>query len=124
MKRFFSFLLLCVFLPLFADTMLTPGTDMTDGVMTFRNDESFAQKRNSNKFSVEKGLTISAAVRLNKRPPITGSGFDENKKIVFQHDIIAGKGNTFVFGRRSDSWVDQMYINFFDGSKWCVQQDI
>ncbi len=120
MKLFFSFLLLGAFFPLFADVMLAPGADMTDGVMTFRNDESFAQKRNSNKFSVEKGLTISAAVRLNKRPPITGSGFDENKKIVFQHDFIAGKGNTFVFGRRSDSWVDQMYINFFDGNKWCV----
>ncbi len=120
MKRILSFLLLCAALPLFADVMLAPGTSVTDGIMKFQNDESFAQERNSAKFSVEKGLTISAAVRLNKRPPITGSGFDEDKKIVFQHDIIAGKGTTFAFGRRSDSWVDQMYINFFDGKKWCV----
>ena len=120
MKRFLSFLLLCAVLPLPAEVMLAPGASETDGIMKFQNEESFAQERNSNKFSVEKGLTISAAVRLRKRPPIAGSGFDENKKIVFQHDIIAGKGNTFVFGRRSDSWVDQMYINFFDGKKWCV----
>ena len=117
MKQFWSFLLLCAALPLFADVMLAPGTSVTDGIMKFQNDESFAQERDSAKFSVEKGLTISAAVRLTKRPPITGSGFDEDKKIVFQHDIIVGKGNTFVFGRRSDSWVDQMYINFFDGNK-------
>ncbi|MBO7329774.1 MAG: hypothetical protein J6W00_13500 [Lentisphaeria bacterium] len=120
MKQFFNFLLFCAALPLFADVMLAPGASVTDGIMKFRNDESFAQERNSAKFSVEKGITISAAVRLNKRPPITGSGFDEKGKIVFQHDFIAGKGKSFAFGRRSDSWVDQMYINFFNGEKWCV----
>ena len=52
MKQFFNFLLFCAALPLFADVMLAPGASVTDGIMKFRNDESFAQERNSAKFSV------------------------------------------------------------------------
>ena len=121
MRKILTYLLLAVSVcDLSADVLLAPGASMTDKVLVFNNASGFAQKRNSGNFSVEKGLTISAAVRLNKRKPIEGSGFDENKKIVFQHDFIVGKGSTFAFGRRSDSWVDQMYINFSDGEKWCV----
>ncbi|MBE6376475.1 MAG: LamG domain-containing protein [Lentisphaerae bacterium] len=70
------------------------------------------------------GLTISATVRLNRRKKITGSGYDEQKRIIYQHDIIASKGGEFVFGRRSDNWCDQLYINFKDGNSWAVPLSI
>lgn len=99
---------------------LAPGASLTDGVITFRNGSGYAEERESEKFQAGKGLTIFAAVKLNRYKPVTGSGFDENKNIVYQHDMVVGKAGSFVFGRRSDAWVDQLYVNFFDGKKWCV----
>ena len=74
----------------------------------------------STKLDVTRGLTISAAVKLDKRKPITGSGFDENKRIIYHHDIVVSRGKDFVFGRRADMWVDQLYFNFFNDDKWAV----
>ncbi|MBR7121528.1 MAG: hypothetical protein IKC94_04725 [Lentisphaeria bacterium] len=102
------------------ELMFSGNASMTDGIISFGNGNGFVQVRDSGKFDVSRGVTVSAAVRLNRRPPITGSGFDADKNIIFQHDIIVSKGNSLVFGRRSDAWVDQMYVNFSNGEKWCV----
>ena len=109
-----------IWLSAYGELMFSENASMADGVISFRNGSGFVQESNSGNFDVSKGVTVSAAVRLNRRPPITGSGFDADKNIIFQHDIIISKGNSFVFGRRSDAWVDQMYINFHNGEKWCV----
>ncbi|MBQ9787762.1 MAG: hypothetical protein IJW33_06305 [Lentisphaeria bacterium] len=122
MKKYFTLLgLIGGLFTLSAGLQFSPGASMSDGVISFASASGYVQQRGSETFSAGKGLTISAAVFLQRRKPIEGSGFDENKEIVFQHDFIAGKDGVFAFGRRSDSWVDQMYINFFDGKKWCVR---
>lgn len=100
---------------------LSPGVVSNDRVLSFNGKSGFAEIKDSQKYHpADKGLTISATIRLRKRPKITGSGFDANKQIVYSHDIIAAKGREFVFGRRSDLWVDQMYFNFSDGKEWVV----
>ena len=62
---------------------LAPGASLTDGVITFRNGSGYAEERESEKFQAGKGLTIFAAVKLNRYKPVTGSGFDENKNIDY-----------------------------------------
>lgn len=100
---------------------LSPGAVSTDGILQFQNKDAYAEVPDSQNFAkAGRGITLSASVKLRQRPPITGSGFDEHKQIIYQHDIIVAKGRDFVFGRRNDNWVDQLYCNFHDGSQWAV----
>ena len=108
--------------PLFANELrLFPGCEIANGSLTFKNKESYAEIRDSHDFgSSGKGMTFSAAVWLPGPTPIQGSGFDAAKQIVYKHDMIVSKGNCFVFGRRNDLWVDQLYCNFYNGNAWAV----
>ena len=100
---------------------LSPGAVSLDGILQFRKQDAYAEVLGSRNFGKDRrGITVSAAVKMRQRSPITGSGFDEDKQIIYQHDIIIAKGRDFVFGRRSDAWVDQLYCNFHDGNQWAV----
>ncbi len=100
---------------------LSPGCTLTDGRLDFKNGDGSAEVVGSEKFgSSGRGLTVSAAVLLSPPAPIAGSGLEKSGQIVYSHDIIASKGTEFVFGRRGDLWVDQLYCNFHDGREWAV----
>lgn len=100
---------------------LSPGAVNMDGILQFQKNDAYAEVPDSrNLGKSRRGITVSATVKLRQRLPISGSGFDENQQILYQHDIIVAKGGDFVFGRRSDAWVDQLYCNFHDGSQWAV----
>ena len=73
-----------MWLSAYGELMFSENASMADGVISFRNGSGFVQESNSGNFDVSKGVTVSAAVRLNRRPPITGSGFDADKNIIFQ----------------------------------------
>lgn len=104
------------------DIQLLPGTGMMDGILegTGSTGGLAVVKQSGQLNAGERGLTISAAVRLSSSPKIAGKGLREDGSIIYHMDVIASKGGEFVFGRRKDAWVDQMYLNFQDGTEWKV----
>ncbi|MBR6373630.1 MAG: carbohydrate binding domain-containing protein [Victivallales bacterium] len=100
---------------------LEPGASVSGGIYDFSVKGACATVQKSEAFNAgERGLTISAAVKFSSTPKIEGSGLDENKAIIYNMDVIASKGGEFVFARRADAWVNQMYLNFKDGGEWKV----
>ena len=100
---------------------LTSGTDMAGGRLFMRNKGEGAVIPNSKNWHLtDKGFTIAATIKLNRRHKDFGSGYGADGKFLYDHDIIAAKDGEFVFGRRSDRWSDQLYFNFVTGGKWGV----
>ncbi len=100
---------------------LEPGASVSGGIYDFSVKGACATVQGSEAMNAgERGITISAAVKFRSTPKIEGRGLDENKAIIYNMDVIASKGDEFVFARRADAWVNQMYLNFKDGGEWKV----
>ena len=100
---------------------MSPGTDMIGGRFFMQNKGEGAVIPNSQNWHLtDKGFTIAATVKLNRRHVDFGTGYGIDGKFLYDHDIIAAKDGEFVFGRRSDNWSDQLYFNFMRNGKWSV----
>lgn len=101
--------------------ILTPGSNVMDSRIFLNNRTAGAVIPDSKDWHLtDKGFTVAATIRLNRRYPNFGSGYGADGKFLYDHDIIVSKGNEFVFGRRSDRWCDQLYLNFARDGKWSV----
>ena len=100
---------------------LEPGASVSGGIYDFSVKGACAVVKKSEALNAgERGITISAAVKFRSSQKIEGKGHDANGSIIYNMDVIASKGDEFVFARRADAWVNQMYLNFKDGGEWKV----
>ncbi len=100
---------------------LQPGTQKMNAQLFLDNKTAGAIIPGSENWHLtDKGFTIAATIKLNRRRPNFGTGYGPDGKFLYDHDIIASKGDEFVFGRRSDRWSDQLYFNFKRNGQWSV----
>ncbi|MBE6374852.1 MAG: hypothetical protein E7050_00130 [Lentisphaerae bacterium] len=134
MKKSIFILLFLGLFPLFAaDTVykvdsldagkikLPSGIEATADGFRMRNGKEGIVIPGSEKFRfAESGLTVMATLCMEKCG-MNSSGTYADGSYVDNYHIIASKGREFVFGRRGDNWVDQLYFNFCVDGKWKVE---
>lgn len=99
---------------------LPAGIKRVGGVFRMENGIEGIKLPGSEKFRfAESGLTIMAVVNMD-RSGVNSVGRYADGSFVDNYHVIASKGKEFVFGRRGDNWVDQLYFNFGVKGKWQV----